>query len=697
MVRRSLLILAALATTATAGEIKSAKFLYTTGEVAGAPRSTLELDVETEGQCQVIPLKKEGKKVEALFRGCPVKTPYRIGARGDFVKGAYLAPSGENSVFAAELTREGTLQIEAAPQGYRLQVVEGRVVEPNFSILRTSQGEQLVVELPPGCPFQYERVGNRFLIVAPGVQFRSQFKKLPSTLINSIAVKNTPTGGVIELSLSPQVAAAEVNSKGGTLFVNLYRSRGASPVAGNDSEPKVALKFTNADVKAVVRAIANVAKINVVFDPEVKGRVNVDFKNPVYWKDALKAVLDSLNLTFVETPEYYRILPKEKLVVEEILEPVRTYTITLNYINAEEVLKNIEKLLQTTTANTSNAKNRKKKNAKTRETVTFNKDTNTLILKVTESHYRQIRDIISKLDRPKKQVLIKAKLVLVSSKAEKELGFTWFISGFNHMGQQPSPYFTGSYGFNTSSTFNITTYTTETGLTATGEPGYTATSYSFLPLINPNNIGDLSRIPVMENTLALGILNKSQNFRVELALKALELDGDAKFISSPKVLTLDNQEASIEQGIEIPYRKATVAAGGATTYDIYFKKASLILKVKPHVTKSGKIIMDVEVRKDSPNYDYVAITGNNEPAINTRNVKSRIIIDNGSTVVIGGIFEKEKSKNTTGVPVLSRIPLLGWLFKSKKTSVSKSQLLIFITPTVVDESGEPLSNYPAKE
>jgi len=663
MVRRSLLILATLATTAMAGEIKSARFLYTTGEINGTNQKVLELEVETEGQCPIIPIKREGKTVEVLFKGCPIPSPHQIDSRGDFIKSAYIKPSPEGSIFVAQLTREGTLHIKPTPQGYRLQVVEGRVVEPNFSILKTPYGEQVVIELPPGCPVQYERVGNRFLIMAPGVRFKSQFKKLPSQLVDSITVKNNPGGGVIELSLSPQVAVAQASSKNGALFVNLYKTRASQSAnrTPEDEELKVALKFTNADVKAVVRAIANVAKINVVFDPEVSGKVNVDFKKPVYWKDALRAVLEPLNLTYIETPEYYRILPKEKLVIEEVLEPVRTYTITLNFIDAQEVLNNIKKLLQSSDG---------KKNAKPRETVTFNKDTNTLILKVTERHYKQIKELIQKLDKPRKQVLVKAKIVQLRSRAEKNLGFTWFISGYNYMGKPPSPYFTGSYGFNA------------------GE---------YTPLINPADLGNLANIPVNDSTLAIGLLNKSQTFRIELALKALEIDGDAQIISSPKVLTLDNQEASIEQGVEIPYRETTVAAGGATTYNISFKKASLILKVKPHITKNNKIILDLEVRKDSPNYDYVTITGASEPAINTRNVKSKIIMDNGSTVVIGGIYEKEKSRSTTGVPVLSRIPLLGWLFKNNQNIVSKYQLLIFITPTLVSPEGKMSLAEPQEE
>jgi len=255
--------------------------------------------------------------------------------------------------------------------------------------------------------------------------------------------------------------------------------------------------------------------------------------------------------------------------------------------------------------------------------------------------------------------MIKAKIVQIQSDVEKQLGFSWYISGFSHLGTPPATGLAGSYGFNTS---------------------------SYTPLISPDLLTSSTKfanVPVGDSTLALGILNPSQTLRIELALKALEIDGGVQILSSPKVMTLNNQEASIEQGIEIPYRESTIGAGGTTTYNIEFKKASLILKVKPHITGDNNIVMDIEVRKDSPNYNYIAITGNNEPAIDTRNVKSVVRIKNGDTVVIGGIYEKEKIKNTSGVPILDRIPLLGWLFKNTDVQVKNTKLLIFITPQII--------------
>ncbi len=649
MIKRSILLALALNTLAIAGQISSVDFIYTKENFAGAPRDLLEVDVKTDGSCQIKPTKRKGKTIEVVFSNCKIPKVYSLRKRGNFVKGAILKPFNGNTLLKIDLTKPGTLKVSKEGSKVKLKVYEGNFIKPKFNVIRTVQGEEVVIELPTDSKPEFKKVGNIFFIEVPKVSFEPSKERVPSNLVERIEVKNIKGKGLIELILSPKVAATQVTTKRNNLYVTLYGLRENRNLKGavkaKDNGPKLALHFTNADVRSVVRAIAHIAKINVVFDPEVEGKVNVDFKKPVYWKEALKAILDPLNLTFVETPAYYRILPKKKLVVQEKLEPVHTYILPLSFISADEIIKELKSVID----------------SDPREKINYNKDTNSLILKVTESHYRQIKELISALDKPRKQVLVKAKIVQIRTRAEKDLGFTWYISGYNRLGDSTdSTYIASTYGFNTS---------------------------SYTPLITPDTYMKLSKMPVFDNTLALGILNKSQTMKVELALKAMELNGDAQIISSPKVLTLNNQEASIEQGIEIPYTESTVGAGGATSYNIEFKKASLILKVKPHITNDGKIILDLEVRKDSPNYDYVTVTGSNEPAINTRNVKSKVIIKNGHTVVIGGIYEKEKSKSTNGVPGLSRIPLLGWLFKNTKTSISKSQLLVFITPVLVSSEG----------
>jgi len=757
MIRYSLPLIAALSTAAFAGEIDMASFLYTP-----SPEEALEINLKTSGKCTVVPVRSEGDVIEAQLLNCHLNRIYSLGERGDFVRSAVLIPKGNNAYLKVNLKKEGRLSIEKGQSGLLLRINRIPGECPVLKAVTTPYGEKVTIPLPAGVDADYRRVGDTLYIELPGYTLENIRPPLRSRFIEGVQVVKKGSGSEVEISLSPSAGAVEVSAVPGGIEVNIYSRRAGAPGGA-----RVSLQFSNADVKDVVQAIAKAAQINVVFDPEVQGKVNAEFKRPIGWKDALRAVLEPLGLTFIETPEYYRILPKYKLLMETANEPVKTYVVTLNFVKAKDLAKVIEKMINgnreikitkleevaANKQNTNQSQNQKEKQSTEKlaeelarkitqelkkssrqsqeeksslsyggssssgeksgsstsrgseskitkdkdslteslkkeiaralkkiedsyknqlqnkaqtvvtslESVSYNEETNTLILRVTPTHYREIMRLIRLVDKPLSQIMVKAKIVLISSKAEKELGFSWFVSGYNRFGDSSdSTYSAFSYGFN---------------------------SENYMPLITPETYMKLSQIPVMDNTLALGILNKTQTMRVELALKAMELDGDAKLISSPKVLTLDNQEASIEQGIEIPYREATVAAGGATTYSINFKKASLILKVKPHVINNGQIVMDVEVRKDSPNYDYVSITGNTEPAINTRNVKSRVMINNGSTVVIGGIFEKERMKTTTGVPLLSRIPLLGWLFKNEKTSLNKTQLLIFITPTIVDSEG----------
>ncbi len=636
-----------------AGEINTVNVFFLEKPQSGIPVSIYELRIKYTGKCSLIPETTVGKKLEFLIKNCKIQRNYTIGPRGDFVESTAIYPTKKGAKVKLLLSKEGFLKVKSLDGTFDIKVYSNKFLKPKIFVNRTVKGELVQIEFPEPIPeISYEKSGNKLLIFTKRLYIENGKFRPPSLFIKEVSFGNSPEGGKIEVLLGNNVKAIEVTSSGKRITLKIAgvkKGKAEGKLRVSKEEPKVALKFTNADVRSVVKAIASIAGVNVVFNPNVSGKVDVDFKTPIYWKDALKAVLDPLGLTYVETPEYIRILKKEDISKEEALEPVKTYILPLNYVDANEVAKNITEIVY------SGGKKQ------SREKVTVNSSTNSLILKVTENHYRQILALVKKIDKPAKQVMVKAKLVEVSSSAEKELGFSWYISVLNKIGHDThAPYIGGSYGYNIS---------------------------EYSQLLDPDKL-NVFDLPVTDSTLALGILNKSQTMRVELALKALQLDGDAQVISSPKIMTLDNQEASIEQGVEIPYTESTVGSGGATSYNIEFKKASLILKVKPHITKDGRIILDLEVRKDSPNYDYVAVTGSNEPAINTRNAKSKVIVRNGETVVIGGIYEKEKHVSNTSVPGLSRIPLLGWLFRSKVENYSKKKLLIFITPEIMNSKGE---------
>ncbi len=605
-----------------------------------------EIDVSSSQACKVVPRSAKGTEIRVELENCSVSKTYQIGKRGNFVKSATIKPYSKGSLIELSLTKKGELKAIQTGKLIRLIVEPADYVIPKFEVTKTKSGERLTISLPQQPQkIEYSKSGNFVNINVYGLKLKEGSYQISGNSIKNIEIRRS--GEVSQIKVETDAKAVEINVKNKNISIATISTSKSSKYGKlktkKDTTLKLTLKFTNADVRSVIKAIASAVGLNVVFDPEVKGTVNIDFSKPVPWKEALRAVLDPLNLTYIKADNYIRVLPKRKIVVQRKLEPVNSHIIKLQYVDAEKIAQKLNELFK----------------FNDKEKIVTIPATNSLILNVTDTHYREIADVIKEIDRPEKQVMIRAKIVQIQSNAEKQLGFSWYISGFNHLGTPPATGLAGSYGFNTS--------------------GYNQ-------LISPDLLSSttpFANVPVGDSTLALGILNPSQTLRVELALKALEMDGDVQILSSPKVMTLNNQEASIEQGVEIPYRESTVGAGGATSYSIDFKKASLILKVKPHITGDNNIVMDIEVRKDSPDYQYVVITGNGEPAIDTRNVKSKVRIRSGDTVVIGGIYEKEKNKSESGVPGLSRIPLLGWLFKNSDVKVKNTKLLIFITPQII--------------
>jgi type IV pilus assembly protein PilQ len=299
--------------------------------------------------------------------------------------------------------------------------------------------------------------------------------------------------------------------------------------------------------------------------------------------------------------------------------------------------------------------------------------TNSLLVRDTPQDIDNIKKLIAKIDRPVPQVLIEARIVQITTNAAQSLGIQWggsYTSGggggiINLSG-------TGASGSTSSQGGNFpiggSGSSTSTGSTGVGVPALVnlpayAPSGSPLTGLNPASLG-----------FALG--NASGSRILNLQLQALQAANKAKIISSPKVLTEDNETATIAQGTEIPYQQAS--SSGATA--VSFKKAELSLKVTPHIAPNGKVTMDVEATNNQPNYAQVTAGG---VPINTQEVKTKLLVNNGQTVVIGGIYTETNSSSQSGVPLLKDIPLLGWLFKAKEFNTAQTELLVFITPKVV--------------
>jgi len=421
---------------------------------------------------------------------------------------------------------------------------------------------------------------------------------------------------------------------------------------------KISLEFKNADIRDVVRILAEVSGLNFVVDPDVKGTVTVKLDN-VPWDQALDVILRTNKLGMVVENGIVRIATLKSLSQEaseresarkamEKAKPREIAVIRLNYTDASKVEDLIDDMLSDDGE------------------VNYLERINGLMVKDNPERIAKIREFIQEIDTPTPQVQIGARIVEIVTSYLKELGIQWGFLWRQSKTDMSFPYSYGVGGGVTSApaaSQALTTMESVSGWSpAVIAPGYVVD----LPAAVGTGSG---------GAIAASLLNASETFGLDIRISALEEEGVARTVSNPKLVTLDNQEAQISQGYEIPF--ATVSEAGTQTE---FKEATLKLLVKPHITSIGDIVMDVEVSKDSPDFTHVTPDG---VPIQTRSVKTSVRMKNGDTLIIGGIYEMTKSKSNNNVPGFSRIPLLSWLFKHKTENLEKRELLIFITPTVI--------------
>jgi type IV pilus assembly protein PilQ len=391
----------------------------------------------------------------------------------------------------------------------------------------------------------------------------------------------------------------------------------------------------------------------------------------VPWDQALDVVLQAKGLDMRKNGNVLWIAPKEELLTKEKLEleqkaqisdlePLRSEIFQLNYQKAEAFRTVFG--LDAGGAPAADSRNRV---LSKRGSAIIDPRTNQLFVTDIPSRIEDIRKLIQKTDVASKQVLIEARLVEANDGFSRNLGaklgfadlrgFRGGDAGYQVNGNQRI-----AIGGNLTGVGQVTGQTPDKG------DGYTNTTMVNLPAagINGNN----------PSSIAFSLFSSAANRFLNLELSALEADGKGKIISSPRVVTADKTVAVIEQGIELPYQVAT--SSGATS--ITFKKANLRLEVTPQITPDGNVVLDVDVSKDSKGDDTRAGF-----AINTQHVKTNVMVENGGTVVLGGIYQQSETNNVTKVPLLGDLPLVGYLFKSTARENNKTELLVFITPKIV--------------
>ena len=413
---------------------------------------------------------------------------------------------------------------------------------------------------------------------------------------------------------------------------------------------RLSLNFQDIDVRAVLQIIADFTKTNLVTSDSVKGKVTLRLQN-VPWDQALALILKAKGLAKRDMGNVILVAPAEEIAKREKQEfeakkqfedlaPLDSLLIHINYAKAE----NIAALLK--------AKGNSMLSA--RGNVTVDDRTNALLLKDTADKLDEIRKLVAKLDIPVQQVLVESRIVVANDDFSKELGARFGATGVASKG--------ANGGIGLSGTLNATDTITSSAPATFTMPTLSNRLGVSLPASNP------------AGQIALSIL--SSDYLVDLELSAMQAEGRGEVLSNPRVITSNQTEAAIEQGVEIPYLEAS-SSGAAT---VSFKKAVLSLKVKPHITPDGHVIMDLAVNKDSVGDIFQGV-----PSVNTREVTTQVLVNNGETIVLGGIYEQNRLHKVDKVPLLGDIPYLGRLFQHTTDTNSKAELLIFVTPKILKE------------
>jgi type IV pilus assembly protein PilQ len=433
---------------------------------------------------------------------------------------------------------------------------------------------------------------------------------------------------------------------------------------------RLTLNFQDIETRAVLQLLADASGQNIVVSDSVQGSVTLRLQN-VPWDQALDIVLRTKGLDKRRNDNVIIVAPTEELAAREKAElaarqdvqelaPLRSEYLQVNYAKAADLAE----LIKTQGAGGLLSK---------RGSVTVDERTNTLLLQDSSDRLEDIRRLVGTLDIPIRQVQIEARIVIVSDDFSRELGARAGFSGFD--------FFSNNLGYTSGSALNnddmleFMQERFEDDNPNNDGPGFVLGDGNSIPQRYNVNL------PVANPAGSLAYMLLGRDFLIDLELSAAQAEGRGEVISTPRVITANQREASIEQGVEIGYQES--ASSGATT--ITFKKAVLSLRVTPQVTPDNRIILDLNVKKDSIGQIFVGAGGAQIPSIDTREITTQVLVNDGQTVVLGGILETERRETEKKVPYLGDIPVLGRIFKTTGRTNNKDELLIFVTPKILRE------------
>lgn len=429
---------------------------------------------------------------------------------------------------------------------------------------------------------------------------------------------------------------------------------------------RVTFNFQDIPVRSVLQLIADVADLNIVVADNVSGNLTLRLTN-VPWDQALDIVLDARNLDKRQNGNVIWIAPtadianREQELLQAIqdrqeLEPLQTALISVSYASAAA----LQELIESSSAQASGSGDEGL--LSDRGSVSIDERTNTLLITDTPDRIAEIRRLVTELDHPVRQVQIESRIVVASSDFSHELGVRFGVTAA-HIGS------------------NILAIAGDGAGADLVNPSTDPRDDGLLDIPDISNRYNVNLPASSSNAGTIGLSFLTGDYLLDLELSALEAEGEGEVISTPRIVTANQHEAFIQQGVEIPYEQAS--SSGAT--NVQFKEAVLELRATPLITPDNRIQLELEVKQDTVGEIFQTARGGSVPSIDTRELQTSVLVNNGETIVLGGIFQDERSRAQDKVPYLSSIPGLGNLFKRRSNSNQKRELLIFVTPTIVED------------
>jgi type IV pilus assembly protein PilQ len=619
------------------------------------------IDVNSGGLDNIVAAEANGRS--RLVFNLESLVPYTARAEGNAIIVTLGAAAAQ--IVAAEA--QAPAAAAAGPAGPR------RIAGVDFRRSPDGAGRVVVQLSDPRTPVNLRQEGNQVLLDFTGAELGDELMRRYdvvdfATPIVSFDVARSAAGARVTVNATGDFEQLAYQSE--NTYVVEIKQRSRQALADEKKEytgERLTLNFQSIDVRAVLQLLADTSGQNIVVNDSVRGNVTLRLQN-VPWDQALDIVLRTKGLDMRRQDNVIIVGPQAELAANEKAElaarkdiqelaPLRTEYLQVNYAKAADIAGLVKaagggSLLSA------------------RGNVSVDDRTNTLLVQDTPDNLANVRRLVATLDIPVRQVLIESRIVIVNDDFARDLGVRWGFTRFADDGAGDYMAISGSAQATDTMMGSVLD-----NLATTGNPGPVQVPFGNFDRYNVN-------LPVSNpaGRLALSILD-IDDFLIDLELSAAQSEGRGEIVSSPRVITANQREATIEQGVEIPYQESS--SSGATTTQ--FKKAVLSLKVTPQVTPDNRVILDLVVSKDSVGSLVPSATGGFVPSIDTREISTQVLVSDGQTVVLGGIMETERRESERKIPLIGDIPWLGALFKTQSKTNSRDELLIFITPKILRE------------